>query len=69
MTFDEFISSLYHCNPNTPRCGHCGRPLVPVNDREKIVWMCAHCAWIREQDKKDDFWNPRTPRRLSDSEK
>ena len=50
MKFTEILDLIYGKRPDTPRCGHCSRPLVLVNDNGKKYLYCKHCEDLKREE-------------------
>lgn len=54
MHFEDLLTLIYGDLDRRPRCGHCGRPLVKVEEHGKKYLFCKHCRDLSEEDKEKE---------------
>ena len=56
MKFTEILDRIYGKRPDTPRCGHCLRPLVLITENGKKYLYCKHCEDLKREEGDSKCW-------------
>ena len=52
--WQAFWDRIYNAPPNSPHCGHCGRPMFLVNADGRTRLYCKHCADLAAEEEQEN---------------